>query len=139
MRHLTNLALILLALTLLLPQVALASTDELAEPIVNLMPHVQKLRSELGLNAEQNATLDAWIAEAPEKRKELERETVDVRTALREAILSGAPRLQREALKTELAAKNTRLIEMRSLCARMLRDTLSEAQFAHVVASYTGQ
>ncbi|HBR95802.1 MAG TPA: hypothetical protein DD979_00275, partial [Gammaproteobacteria bacterium] len=62
MRHLTNLALILLALTLLLPQVALASTDELAEPIVNLMPHVQKLRSELGLNAEQNATLDAWIA-----------------------------------------------------------------------------
>ena len=93
----------------------------------------------MGLNAEQNATLDAWIAEAPEKRKELERETVDVRTALREAILSGAPRLQREALKTELAAKNTRLIEMRSLCARMLRDTLSEAQFAHVVASYTGQ
>ena len=58
------------------------------------------------------------------------------REQLRDAILSGAHRLQRETLKKQLAAQQTRLIEMRSLCARMLRQTLDAEQYARVVASY---
>ena len=42
----------------------------------------------------------------------------------------------REELKAELAAKMTRLVEMRALCTRMLRNTLTEEQFAKVVAAY---
>ena len=38
-------------------------------------------------------------------------------------------------LKHTLAAQQTRLIEMRALCTRMLRQTLSNEQFAKVVAS----
>lgn len=44
--------------------------------------------------------------------------------------------MTRETLKKELAAKQTRLVEMRSLCTRMLRNTLTPEQFDKVVASY---
>ena len=44
--------------------------------------------------------------------------------------------MQREALKQTLAAQQTRLVEMRALCTRMLRQTLTDEQFAKVVASY---
>jgi hypothetical protein len=113
-----------------------AEGSGLAAPIVELMPHVKQLRAELDLTAEQNATLDSWLAEAPAKRQALEAETIAVRKQLREAILNGESRLRREELKKELAAKETRLIEMRSLCTRMLRDTLTQDQFARVVARY---
>jgi hypothetical protein len=124
-----------LAGCLALPSVASAD-GELGRPIVELMPQVKKLRAELGLNAEQQAALDAWIAEAPKKRKQLEAETLQIKQQLRDAILDGSDRLTREALKQALAEKQTRLIEMRSLCTRMLRQTLDEEQFARVVASY---
>ena len=44
--------------------------------------------------------------------------------------------MTREELKKALAAKRTRLVAMRSLCTRMLRQTLNDEQFARVVASY---
>lgn len=124
------------AIGLALPLSAAADTrDELGVPFVELMPHVKKLRAELNLSAGQQARLDAWSAQAPEKRRELEAGTLKVREDLRTAILNGEGRLRREALKKTLAAKQTRLIEMRSLCTRMLRQTLTEEPFAKVVAS----
>lgn len=125
----------ILALGLALPP-AVNATDELGAPIVELMPHVKTLAAELQLSPEQRARIDAWAAEAPVKRRQLEAETRALRQQLRDAILDGADRLTREDLKQQLAAKQTRLIEMRSLCTRMLRDTLDDAQFARVVASY---
>lgn len=115
--------------------VSTAST-ELAAPIIALMPHVKALRAELNLSAEQNQTIDAWLAEAPAKRQSLEKETVAVRAQLRNALLERAPRTEREALKTTLAEQEKRLTEMRSLCARMLYKTLDSEQYAKVVARY---
>ena len=80
--------------------------------------------------------LAAWQAEAPAKRKELEAQALATRAELGEAILNGADGIHREALKKRLAEQQTRPIEMRSLCTRMLRQTLNEDQFARVIASY---
>lgn len=55
----------ILAGFLALPVVASAEINELGAPIVELMPHLKKMRADLGLNAEQSAKLDAWQAEAP--------------------------------------------------------------------------
>ncbi len=126
----------LLALGLGIPMLASADSPELGAPVVELMPHVGKLGEALNLTAEQQTRLAAWKAEAPARRKVLEAETLATRAQLREAILSGADRMQREALKKQLAEQQTRLIEMRSLCTRMLRQTLDADQFAKVVASY---
>lgn len=109
---------------------------ELGVPIVELMPHVEKLRGELQLTGEQAARIDAWVAEAPDKRKQLEGSTLRLRMELRDAILNNTDRLTRETLKRDLAARQTRLIEIRVLCTRMLRQTLNTAQFDRVVASY---
>lgn len=76
------------------------------------------------------------MAEAPAKRKQLEQETLAIRAELREAILKPEIRIRRDALKKELAEKQTRLIEMRSLCTRMLRDTISAELFDKVVSTY---
>lgn len=126
----------LLALGLGTPMLADAEASELGTPVVALMPHVSKLEGALDLNAEQKARLAAWRAEAPARRKALEAEALATRAQLREAILGGADRMQREALKRRLAEQRNRLIEMRSLCTRMLRQTLNADQFAKVVASY---
>jgi predicted transcriptional regulator len=110
--------------------------NELAEPIVKLMPHIKAVRDELKLTAEQSSTIDSWLAEAPKKRKTLEQEVLNIRSELRVSLLNREGRMKREELKTRLSAANTRLIEMSSLCARMLHNTLTKAQYAKVVKHY---
>lgn len=126
----------IIAIAIVFPSFVSAEEINLGTPIVALMPHLKKLRTELDLNKQQKATIDNWIAEAPAKRKVMESEVIALRKQLRDAILDGSERIHREGLKKQLAEKNTRLIEMRSLCTRMLRNTLNEEQFGKVVASY---
>lgn len=126
----------IITLVLAFPSFAIAEEINLGTPIVKLMPHLKKLRSELNLNEKQITTINNWVAKAPAKRKALESEVIAIRMQLRDAILDDAERITREKLKTQLAEKNTLLIEMRSLCTRMLRNTLNKAQFDKVVASY---
>jgi len=126
----------IVAIAIAMPSFVSAQEIDLGTPIVALMPHLKKLRTELDLNDQQNATIDNWLAGAPAKRKEIESEVIALRIQLRDAILDGSERIHREGLKKQLAEKNTRLIEMRSLCTRMLRNTLNEEQFAKVVDSY---
>jgi len=125
-----------LALLLTSPLAASAEQCDLGEPIISLMPHVVAMRAELGLNAKQNQILDAWLAEAPKKRKAMQADICATKAKLREALLYRAPRLARERLKKELAYKEARVIEMRSLCARMLHSTLSPEQYKKVVGAY---
>ena len=127
---------LVVAIALPVSAIAAPERNELGAPIIELMPHFKKMRDTLNLNEEQNNVIDAWIAEAPKKRRALEQETIEVRTQLREALLNRDDRLQREELKTILNAKNNRLVEMRSLCARMLHKTLSANQYAKVVDAY---
>jgi len=125
-----------LALTFIAPVQAMAGGKDLPPPIVELMPHVQKLAPDLNLSAEQQERLDRWLAEAPAKRRELEQEYLAIQQKLREAILEREERIVREELIAKLADKSKQLIQMRSLCVRMLEDTLSDEQYEQVVASY---
>jgi len=129
----------LLSAAVAFPMTTLAAEPQLAEPVVQLMPHVKKLRDSLDLNAEQDKVLDNWMAEAPLKRKAMEAEARQLRQQMREAILNNESRLVREEIKAQIAEKELRLIEMRALCTRMLRNTLNEEQFAKVLASYRAQ
>lgn len=126
----------LLSVGLAFPMVASADNRELAAPVIELMPHLKKLRTELNLSEDQNKVINSWLAEAPIKRKELEGQTIEVRKKLREALLNRDERMVRDRLKKELQEMNTRLIEMRSLCARMLHDTLTDEQYTKVAESY---
>lgn len=129
----------LLALVLTAPAMAekaAANTAVLADPIVSLMPSFKALRDELKLDAKQSETIDTWVASAPNKYKELEQEAVAVRAELSEALLTRASRFDREQLKFKLSEANRRLIEMKSLCVRMLNNTLTEEQYNKVVEHY---
>jgi len=125
-----------LALMLASPFAATAQPCDLGEPIINLMPHFQAMRADLGLNPQQSQVIDAWLAEAPARRAAMEAEACEVRAKLRDALLYRAPRLAREELKREMAYKDARLVEIRSLCARMLHSTLTPEQYKAVVGRY---
>jgi hypothetical protein len=127
-----------LALAIALPMNASAEM-RLGDPVVQLMPHVKKLRDSLNLDAEQNRAIDNWLAEAPAKRKQLEAENRALRTQMREAILNNENRLMREGIKSLIAQNEMRLMEMRALCTRFLRSTLNQEQFGKVVASYRAE
>lgn len=129
----------LLAASFAFPVASFADNRELAAPVIELMPHLKKLRTELKLDDAQNQVIDNWLAEAPIKRKELEAQTLQVRAKLRDALLNRDERMVRDRLKKELQEMNTRLIEMRSLCARMLHDTLTDEQYKKVADSYRAE
>jgi len=130
------LAATLLSVSIALPVSSYADNRELAAPVIELMPHLKQLRPTLNLTDAQNTVIDNWLAEAPAKRKELEAQTLAVRNKLRDALLNRDDRMVRDRLKKELQEMNTRLIEMRSLCARMLHDTLTDEQYAKVADRY---
>lgn len=112
------------------------SIDELASPIIALMPVFKEIRDELKINDEQAKTIDEWLAEAPTKKKELQQQVLAVRAELREALLARVDRAKREEIKLKLSEANNRLIVMSSLCARVLHKTLTKEQYSKVVAKY---
>lgn len=126
------------ALAFTLPLQVQAVQQDLPFPIIELMPQVKQLTQsgKLQLNAEQKATIDNWVAEAPKKRKEVEAQYIDIRQQLRDAILDNADRVKREALIKELQHKDDELIKMRSLCNQMLTKTLTPEQYELVKSSY---
>ncbi len=127
----------LLALTLSAPVLAKGtSSTELASPIVSLMPALVEIRNELNLDDKQDKSIDAWLASAPAKKKEHQQQVLAIRAELRKAIINRDSRVKRDELKTQLNEANTRLIELSSICTRHLHSTLSNEQYAQVVAQY---
>ncbi len=108
--------------------------QELSAPIVALTGVLAKNADTLSLDDAQRADLKAWVDTMPAKRKALEAEARAARAALREAILTGAPQGEREALAQEVGQLETRLVLMRSNCTDHWRTVLSEDQFAQLVA-----
>ncbi|MGC8853783.1 MAG: hypothetical protein ACP5OY_02575 [Halothiobacillaceae bacterium] len=128
--------------SLLLTASLLASAPSvLAEPAISLASPVVELvgiakSADLGLNDEQKSKLEAWIKEAPAKRKALENEQVQLRTQLREAILAGKPEEDRMGLIEKISTNEKQLLTMRSKCSDFLRQLLTPEQFDKVVAAY---
>ncbi|MEW5972270.1 MAG: Spy/CpxP family protein refolding chaperone [Pseudomonadota bacterium] len=132
----TTLAASLLALACALP-ISMAQAEPaiaLASPIVELVGIAKS--ADLGLSDEQKARLDAWVKEAPVKRKAMENEQVQLRTQLREAILSGKSAEERKALIDKIAANEAQQLTMRSGCTDFLRNLLTPEQFEKVVTAY---
>ena len=127
----------LLAVSLSAPALAdEMSMDELSSPIISLMPALKEIRADLKLDEKQIKAVDAWLAEAPGKKKEQNIKVLKVRAELREALLNRDPRTKRDALKVELEKATSKVIEMQSLCARTLNKALTKEQYAKVVAQY---
>jgi Spy/CpxP family protein refolding chaperone len=133
-KHLIPSLLLTASLLTSAPSVMAEPVISLATPVVELVGLAKSM--DLGLSEEQRAKLEAWIKEAPAKRKALENEQIQLRTQLREAILAGKPDDERAALIEKIAANETQLLTMRSKCADFLRQLLTAEQFDKVVAAY---
>jgi len=78
----------LLTLTLPFTPVMAEPAIQIAGPVIELVPIVKAKADELKLSADQKAKLEAWMADAPAKRKAIEQEQVELRMKLRQATLS---------------------------------------------------
>lgn len=109
---------------------------QLASPIVELVPIVKMQADTLHLSPEQKAKLDAWMAEAPAKRKAVEQEQIELRTKLRAAILTLNSEDERKTLTEQITANEAKLLGMRAKCVEFIRNMLTVEQFDKVVATY---
>lgn len=109
---------------------------QLASPIIELVPVVKSQADTLGLSADQKAKLEAWMAEAPIKRKAVEHEQIELRTKLRGTILALNADDERKTLIEQITANEAKLLTMRAKCVDFLRGLLTAEQFDKVVAAY---
>ncbi len=108
----------------------------LASPIVELVPIVKQQADSLGLSAEQKSKLEAWINEAPSKRKAVELEQIELRAQLRKAMLTLNSEDERKELISKITENEAKLLTMRGRCVDFLRGLLTAEQFDKVVAAY---
>ncbi|CUH78228.1 hypothetical protein [Tropicibacter naphthalenivorans] len=130
MKHLV-LSAALLALTAL-PTLA-APPAELSRPIVAYTPVIAKNADALKLTLDQRETLKNWLATMPAKREALQNAALAARAELRQAINTGAPVADRQALAAKVGDLETQLVMMRSNCTDHWRGVLTEAQFAKML------
>ena len=109
---------------------------QLASPIVELIPVVKSQADSLNLSADQKAKLDAWMTDAPIKRKAVEQEQIELRAKLRQAMFSLNAEDERKGLIEQITANEAKLLSMRARCVDFLRGLLSAEQFNKVVAAY---
>lgn len=126
----------LLALTLPLTPVMAEPAIQIAGPVIELMPIVKTKADELKLSADQKAKLEAWMADAPAKRKAIEQEQVELRMKLRQAMLSLNADAERQELIDKITANEAKLLTMRAKCVDFLRTLLTAEQFDKMVAAY---
>ncbi|WP_424938836.1 hypothetical protein [Aliiroseovarius sp. S253] len=132
--------LIATALTLGLSGAALAQMQPsnpaqtgLSRPVIQLTGFLAKNMDLLELNNEQRADVKNWVASMPANRKALEAETVELRAALRQAIVDGKPTEERQAIADKIGVNEVKLVMMRSNCADHWRDVLTEEQFTKLL------
>ncbi len=106
---------------------------ELSAPIIRLTPVIKMNADTLALTAQQRADLRSWLATMPAKRKALEAEAMQARAALRQAILAGAAKEERDALAQKVGAYEVQLVTMRGNCVDHWRSVLTADQFAQAI------
>lgn len=127
------------ALALALPMAAIAQEPfnaqkaGLSQPVIMLTPTLAQNADALQLNDKQRAAVQAWMTEMPAKRVAVEKKTVEMRTELRRMIAAGAPVAERQALATQIGAKETEMAMMRSACVDHWRSVLTTEQFAQLL------
>ncbi len=107
--------------------------SELSSPIVQFTPVLMANADALELTEAQRGDLEQWLATKPAERDAVEAEAVSARSALRDAIIAGAPVDERQAMAETVGALETKLVMMRSGCVDHWRETLTEEQFAKLL------
>ncbi|MDR5900414.1 hypothetical protein QC823_15730 [Halomonas vilamensis] len=108
-------------------------TSELSSPIAMLTPAVAKNADTLDLNASQREAVQEWLATSPKVREALEDRMMAARAELREMIVQGETRDQREEKAIAIGEMEAKLLMMRSNCVDHWRNVLNEEQFAQAL------
>ena len=114
----------------------MAKDPDAPNPVIALMSHYKTVESQLGVTAEQRNIIDPWVAVAKPKREGLEAEYAVIRSQLRDAMLGGVDAATTTALSDQMLGKEREILLLKSECARLLKNTLSEAQYGQLMKSY---
>lgn len=114
----------------------MAKSPDAPQPIIELMSYFKTIESQLGITPAQRNIIDPWVAVAKPKREGLEAEYAVIRGQLREAMLSGADEATTTALTDQMLGKEREILLLKAECARLLKSTLNDSQYAQLIASY---
>ncbi|TVQ74201.1 MAG: hypothetical protein EA373_00435 [Oceanospirillales bacterium] len=103
--------------------------SELSSPLVLLTPAVAQNQDALNLNDSQRAEVKNWMAAMPAQRGAVEDKAVEVRAALRNAIIANESQETLDALAAEIGSLETQLVLMRANCVNHWREVLDADQF----------
>lgn len=103
--------------------------SELSSPLVLLTPAVAQNQDALNLDDTQRAAVKNWMDNMPAQRGAVEDKAVEIRAALRNAILANEPQEALDELASEIGALETQLVLMRASCVNHWRDVLDADQF----------
>ena len=109
-------------------------TQQLPAPIVTYTATIKQNAEALGLTEAQRVALAEWIGTKPAQRKAVTAEALAARAALRDAIDTGAPRVERQKLANRIGALEAQLLMMRSDCTDHWRSVLTKEQFTRMLA-----
>lgn len=110
--------------------------DDVAAPVVALMPFIIKKEQELKLTPQQIDALTEYRKANAPIRMALLKNIRTLRGNLRRAVLENAPQSERDALMDKIAQAELMHMQSRNRCADMVRKTLTPAQFAQLKAMY---
>ena len=133
MRPVTLLSALALAFASHATVAAERDVSELSSPIVLLTPAVARNADQLDLDETQREAVQEWMATSPAVREALEDQVVAARAELRQMIVQGDAREQREEQAAAIGAMEAELLLMRSDCADHWRDVLDDEQFAQAL------
>lgn len=104
--------------------------------IVNLMPVLKQHEKALKLSAEQEKFFAALMKKTPPRWAAVEEDVRSMRAQLRQLILDGGNRAQRDYLVQQLGASHAQMLMMSALDVQTIQEHLSPAQFKQLVALY---
>jgi hypothetical protein len=103
--------------------------SELSSPLVLLTPAVAQNQDALNLNDSQRAEVKSWMSAMPAQRGAVEDKAVEIRAALRNAIIANESQETLDALAAEIGSLETQLVLMRANCVNHWREVLDADQF----------
>ncbi|WP_151669979.1 hypothetical protein [Nitrincola schmidtii] len=103
--------------------------SELSSPLMLLTPAVAQNQDAFNLNDLQREAVKNWMASMPSQRGVVEDKAVEVRAALRSAIIANESQEVLDSLAAEIGSLETQLVLMRANCVNHWRDVLNADQF----------
>lgn len=108
--------------------------SELSSPLVLLTPAIAQNQDALNLNDAQREEVKNWLAAMPSQRGAVEDKAVEVRAALRKAIIANEPQEILDGLAAEIGSLETELVLMRANCVNHWRRVLDNNQFEQALS-----